>query len=87
MGGMVALVAIIGAMVLIAIGKSVEGLALVILEAAGVAAVFLKTRAEGGKELQAKRRQAAEAKALGIVADNDPAFTDVDALISSLDAD
>lgn len=41
-GGMVALVAIIGAMVLIAIGKSVEGLALVILEAAGVAAVFLK---------------------------------------------
>lgn len=84
---MVALVAIIGAMVLIAIGKSVEGLALVILEAAGVAAVFLKTRAEGGKELQAKRRQAAEAKALGIVADNDPAFTDVDALISSLDAD
>ena len=29
----------------------------------------------------------AEAKALGIVADNDPAFTDVDALMSSLDAD
>ena len=29
----------------------------------------------------------AEAKELGIVADNDPAFTDVDALMSSLDAD
>lgn len=29
----------------------------------------------------------AEAKGLGIVADNDPAFTDVDALMSSLDAD
>ncbi len=28
----------------------------------------------------------AEAKALGIVADNDPAFTDADALMSSLDA-
>ena len=29
----------------------------------------------------------AEAKALGIVADNDPAFTDIDALMASLDAD
>lgn len=29
----------------------------------------------------------AEAKTLGIVADNDPAFADVDALMSSLDAD
>lgn len=29
----------------------------------------------------------AEAKALGIVVDNDPAFTDVNALMTSLDAD
>ena len=57
-GGLVALVAIIGAMVLIAIGKSPEGLALVVLEAGGTAAVFLKTKSEGGKELQAKRKQA-----------------------------
>ena len=42
---------------------------------------------EGPNEETRRAMVLAEAKALGIVADDDPVFTDVDALMSSLDAD
>jgi uncharacterized membrane protein len=56
--GVIAILLVIGAVFLIAIGKSVEGLVMVAGEAATLAGVFLKVKADGRRELQSKREQA-----------------------------
>lgn len=57
-GGLIALVAIISSIVLIAIGKSVEGMAIVIGELVALVAVFIKAQSSSKKELSSKQAQA-----------------------------
>lgn len=56
-GAFLALVTIVGAMILVGAGKSVEGLALIVTEAAALVLAVRKTKVAGAEELQKKSSQ------------------------------
>lgn len=57
-GGIISAIVVVGSMALIALGKSVEGMALVIGELVALVAVFVKSQSSSKKELEQKRQQA-----------------------------
>ncbi len=59
------LAAIVGGIVLIALGKDVQGLAAIVTAFAGLAGVFVYGRRQQAKERERKRREAEEASRQG----------------------
>lgn len=56
-GGLLAVLGILGSFALLFLGKSIEGFAAVLLELVSLAAVFINSQHTGKDELEAKRKQ------------------------------